>query len=402
MPAARHWATASRTPARSGSDRPIRPSSSALVDLSAFRRGVRPGDTENAHASCGHGLGGLFQSLLGGEVQSAQACDRLGCALGRSDEQPAFVGYLPYVRHCQQVGAQSVRVDESPILRIASHYAGCGLMKCDLHRIDRDGRAGESAVAEQLVEPLVSWGLRKFSGLAFGHPELGGDHTVLRQRAGLVGAEDCGRAHRLDGRRAPGEHANLRDTPGAHGEKDREDNGKFFREQRHSNGDSGEQGVEPSAPNEPIKQEDEYGDGEAADRRETDDPCGLLLQAWSLGLQHGERAPDLADPGARAGGGDARQSAPMCQDSAGIDLRLIVAAGFGCHGIILNSRALAHRHRLPGQKGLVALDLARLQQKAIRRDPVTLFEDEKVAFHHIAAGNLYRHPIPNDERAGSR
>jgi hypothetical protein len=90
-----------------------------------------------------------------------------------------------------------------------------------------------------------------------------------------------------------------------------EDNGKFFREQRHSNGDSGEQGVEPSAPNEPIKQEDEYGDGEAADRRETDDPCGLLLQAWSLGLQHGERAPDLADP-VRGPVAVTRASPPPC------------------------------------------------------------------------------------------
>ena len=55
-------------------------------------------------------------------------------------------------------------------------------------------------------------------------------HAVQGQRAGLVHAQHGGRAQRLDGRHAAGEHMLLGNAPGAQGQENRQHHREFFRQ----------------------------------------------------------------------------------------------------------------------------------------------------------------------------
>jgi hypothetical protein len=93
------------------------------------------------------------------------------------------------------------------------------------HRVEGLARAGQDAELHQLVNRVGQGG-----GLGLNLVRVVPDdqrahrHPVLRQRPGLVHAQDGGRPQRLDRRHAAGEDPVFRDAPGAEREEDREHN----------------------------------------------------------------------------------------------------------------------------------------------------------------------------------
>ncbi len=170
-------------------------------------------DAEHAHAAPGHGLRRRIERGPGGVVEPAQSGDRLGAPLAATTSGAASSAGCQTFDMARRSGRRPQEWTSASPSGAAVPSIARGGMEGDLHRIDRDRRAGESARREQRVEaqrpahPIRARELRP-----------SGSHSsatviaVLGERSGLVCAQHRGGAHRLDRRGSPGEHADLGDA----------------------------------------------------------------------------------------------------------------------------------------------------------------------------------------------
>jgi hypothetical protein len=200
-------------------------------------------------------------------------------------------------------------------------------MKRLFHGIERLACARENSILEKRCERAVE---RTFVPLAPGAvPGAQGHngHAVLREGAGLVGAEHRGGAECFNRRDTPGQDTGARDAPRAHHHEDGEDERKFFRQHRHAERDAAQQRIEPAAAPETVQNNRERAEAEADGGEVADQAPCLCAQPRRFGIDARNRKADFADLAARAGRGDFGAAMPPDDQTAGIDIRQIIAAG---------------------------------------------------------------------------
>ena len=164
-------------------------------------------------------------------------------------------------------------------------------------RRERPSPSGRAVGRRRSERACAPWGeagsVRQPMRPGLGGGALGHRHAVFGERAGLVGAQHGGRAQRLDGGGAPGQHSGVRDAPGAHRHEHRKHERELLGQHGHADGDAREHSVEPAAAEQAVEHDQQaHRDAEHPKTRR----CGGSGSAVGrLGLHAPERAADLAD-----------------------------------------------------------------------------------------------------------
>ena len=247
------------------------------------------------------------------------------------------------------------------------------------HRIDRISRAREQTELDQRAEAV---GKRRLSAAATEHRTVGQTerrdrHPVLRQRAGLVGAQHRGRAQGLDRGSTTRQHACARNSPRTHRHEHGQYHRNLRRHHRHAERNAGQQRVEPATSQKSVQQHREYADC-ATDRREQlNQSAGLCVQSWRLGLERAQRLADLADLAQLADRGHFTDAGAAYHQRTRECVRQIIAARTRNvrQGSVVGSD-LAHRHRLAGQQRFVNLHIVTVPKHRIGRHAIALREHD--------------------------
>ena len=140
--------------------------------------------------------------------------------------------------HQRPARVQVLGVLDQPVARLVQRA---------LHRVERIALARQDRVLEQAVERLgeraVASGARSTAP-----PAWRAARSVIwfcGERAGLVDAQDGGRAQRLDRRHAAREHVAARDPPRAQREEDGEHDRELLGQDGHRHRDAGEEALLP-------------------------------------------------------------------------------------------------------------------------------------------------------------
>ena len=136
-------------------------------------------------------------------------------------------------------------------------------------------------------------------------------------------------------------------------------------------------------------------------------PGRLALQGRAFGGDRAQRCADAADAAARPRGRDPRQRVALHEQGARVEHRLVVAtrrgagpwrAGRGLLQLVRQGQALAHRHRFPGEQGLVGAHTICRDEQCIGGHAVALAQLQQVAAHHVTAGNALRAAVAHHQR----
>ncbi len=261
---------------------------------------------------------------------------------------------VPDVRHGQHVRTKPVGVDQGSVFspRDGRRLRGQQVMKRLFHRIMRLDSTGERPGEKHLARRRWHWRGPDAMGGAIAPPQFGDRHAVQRERAGLVGAQHGRRSKGLDGGCTPGEDASLRNPPGAHGEKDRQDHGELFGQHRHSHRNPGKKAIKPRAAEKSRQNEHEQCHRRPDRPEETHDAGELLLEARRLRRHIADGLTDAADLAARSGRGHLCERLPPHDQRSGENIRHIVPtrAHRGCRVRLYD---LADRHRLSRQQRFI-------------------------------------------------
>ncbi len=178
----------------------------------------------------------------------------------------------------------------------------------------------------------------------------------------------------------------LRDPPRPEGQEDRQDHRELLREDRHRQGDPGQNPLDPVHPGEGVHHHDDDAEQQPDQGDRPDKSGDLTLQPGLAPLDGRKDAPDLPHLGPDAGGPDLHQPLPLHDQRPGVDEGLVVPARPA--GLLLPVPGdLPDRDRLPGQQRLVDQQVGRGEQDTVRRDAVPLGEDEHVPGHDLAPGD---------------
>ena len=359
------------------------------------------GGGQHAQAIARHAVHLTCDTGSRSRAEVAEIDDGLWRALGGHHKIVA-VARLPHLCHRPQLGREPVAVRQRPV---SMQVLGVGekvlaeAVKRLFHRIERVWRAGENGVLDQRMKGFRQFAAfavvdveRGAAGLAAG-AQPGDGHAVLGQCAGLVGAQHRGGSQRLNGRDSPCQHFFLRQPPGAERRKHRHHHRIFLGQQRHRQRDTGQQRLQPVATQQAVDA-DQYQTqanrqyGEIAYQR-----GGLHLQRRAFDRKRRQRGADAANGAAWTRCCDACHTLPLHDEGAGVDVRLVIAAGRGRTrggGRGIWGGDLAHRHRLAGQQRFVGHQVVAFDQDGVRRHPVALGEQQHVASNHIATGDPLR------------
>ena len=209
------------------------------------------GRRQHAQGVAGHGmiarrdLGAVrFRHGLGAAVDPdpvAQRQQHVGCALGILHDEAAVgvqgahhlafaverrLGHARILR-AQRARRQALR-DRPAHERGLGRLAGHGVRLRVVHRIDTQGHGR----GEQVL----------ITGSALGH-----SHAVLRERAGLIRADDLRAAERLHGRESADDRAAAAHVRHADGQHDRHDRGQSLRNGRDREADGDQERIEHDA-----------------------------------------------------------------------------------------------------------------------------------------------------------
>ena len=290
-----------------------------------------------------------------------------------------------------------------PISRAASRIPISVASPRDLLRpagIDLGGAARGGCAAEQRQHRVLGRGRREVAvalevELSERRPELDRPHPVLRQRAGLVGADDVGRAERLDRAQPLDEGAAARQHRHPDGERQRD-----RRQQPLGNvGDDQadrevERVLERQAGDEPAdRQERQPGeDGDQGDQPR--DAAHLALERAQLGLDPLREGCDPAELRLHSRPDDERRRFAADTGRAAehevsrLDQRPRRVAELG--------RAV-DRLRLPGQRREIDVERT-LEQPCIGGDAVALREQQHVAGDERARIDRRSLPVSEHQR----
>ena len=222
---------------------------------------------------------------MGLRVEPAQLGDGLGGALG-GHRQGLVAIERPDMGDRQQIRPQAKAVDQRarPLPRAIS---GKELVKGPLHGVHGMAGAGQQARMGEALKGLRH-GLpagRQPQDLPIGEPELHDGHAVFGEGAGLVGAEDRGRAQGLDGGGPAGQHPRLADAPGPHGHEDRQHHRQFGGQHGHADGDARQRRLQPVAPRITIEQHGHHAEADPHHGEDQHHAPRLRLQARRLALK---------------------------------------------------------------------------------------------------------------------
>jgi hypothetical protein len=272
-------------------------------------------------------------------------------------------------------------------------------MEGHVHGIERARRACQPPVGDEVGEFIAPAIRVPGAQSATAGAQLGNRHAILGQGSGLVGAQHRRRTERFDGRRPARQHPGARDTPGAHRHEDRQHHRKFLRQHGHADGDAVEQCLKPAAPEEPVQKHGDRAHQRAADRGDADHVARLLLKPRRFGFDAAQRLADLADLAARTCRRHLGDAAAAHHEGSGEDAGQIIASGTAGGRCVLG-RALADRNGFAGQEGFVALQVGAMPQDGIGGYAVAFGENDRIAAHHLAAGDTP--PLAVADHQGAR
>jgi hypothetical protein len=371
---------------------------------------------QHPHRLRGHRLDGGVQRPVGHLVEATQRRHLLGCAL---DEDPRRAGAA--VRGGHQLGARVERqltgarrrrplgVRIEPGLVRQRHQRDLGRVSHRLPSLVRPGRRPQRGVVaqrrrdDQLAQlgptrralDLPGWVVADASHrrrAPVRQPQRGRRHLVAGERAGLVGADDRGRAQRLHRGQAAHHHLAPGHPLHADGQGDRHrhrqplgDEADHLADRQHDDGPQ----------RQPARQAERHHQHEHAGRPDHDVAAKLvdpsLQRRRRLHRRPGQRGdpPELgpspgrhhhrAGPSAGEVGPREQQRAPLRQHRVGGD----------------RGRRLVDRHRLAGQRTLGDLGRHRLDHPRVGGDRVAGVEHQDVSHHHLGRRHVLRLTVPH-------
>ena len=346
-------------------------------------------DAEHAQAAFGHALDLRQDARALVRRQVAQVDHRFRRALG-GKHVPALRVAAVRQRHRQDVRRQRVLELRRPLrVHVLGAFEPAQSERLDrlFHRIERIGRRRQHRELDQRVERFGQVAGAFVAERSVGDRQFVDLHAIARQRAGLVDRQQRDRTQRLDRRHAPRQYLALRDAPRAKGEKHGQDHRNFFRQDRHRQGDAGEQAFEQrvSVP-QPVEQAIDARQCQAADAQVADQATRGSLQAGCRFAGRRERLADAADRGVGADRVDLRDADALGHDRARAQPRR------------RRARQPRNRDRLAGQQRLVDVQVAILELR-IGGDAIALVQHEQVADHDLAPGNAQFAAIADHQRA---
>ena len=214
------------------------------------------------------------------------------------------------------------------------------------------------------------------------HHRLAERELVLRQGAGLVGAEHVDAGEFLDGDEARDDRLEPRETLGAHRHRDRQDGRQRDRDRRDGEDQREEQRLDQRIA---AKERDDQDQRHEADRAEDEEVADAQDRALEMrdGAGALDKARGLAEIGVHAGRGDHGLHLAELGDRAGI-------------------RRIAHllvdRQRLPGQRRLIDAQIVALDEAHVGRDDVAEADQDDVARDEFARRHFP--PAPVAQHAG--
>ncbi len=343
-------------------------------------------DGEDAQALPGHPVQLGLHGVLFRIRQAAKPQELLRRAF-RRDEDPAFP--LPDMTH--HFGLVGERIFFDKLAREQELACDSLALAASEHRLfHRVVGLGLARHAHDLVEVLF---------FAVRRPCFPDGHFILRDRAGLIHAEDGNRAERLH----RGEFSHQRvfsgQPPGAHGEEHREDDREFLRDHRHGQRDAGEDAFDQPVPEEmvgdvqPGGAADQRAQHGGDDRAEPDQPAGLFLQRRRVPGRVRHVRADLPVFGRRPDFLDADRRAALQDHGAGItpvappEIRLLPPRGAG--GGFPDALGLA------GQGGFVDAKVVCPDDLPVGRDFDALEKQHQVARDQIGAVDRLFFAVPD-------
>ena len=211
-------------------------------------------------------------------------------------------------------------------------------------------------------------------------------HLPDRQRAGLVGADDRGRAQRFDRRQFTHQRAAARHAQYAEPERNRDDRGQSLRHGGHRQADRGHEQLEQRGAAQQAQAEQQRHDAQRAPRQEAPERVELLLQGRALGCPRSfNQSGDTAQFGIHPGGHHHRLAGS--RRDAGAHEYHVRAVAERYVALLQRGHPLGHRRGLTGQSGLDALEGRRVQQPGVGRDQVAGFQHDDVTDDDVCSGN---------------
>ena len=256
---------------------------------------------------------------------------------------------------------------------------------CPVHRVRGVVLAREDGVLERLVELLGN----RLARSGRDRVRLGARRDCAhRHRSRFVGAENRGRSEVLDCGHPPRQHVHPGHPPCPEREEDREDDRELLRQNRHREGQTGEQPAEPVGL-ERAEEDDDRDAQENPDRCQCPhDAARFELERRRAGDDRLESSPDLPHLRCRTDGRHARDALAARYERAGVEVRPVIAARpRGKRGP--GRGQLAHGNRLARQQRLVDEQAQTRDESRIRRNALALTEDHEVVDYDLAGG----HPL---------
>ena len=245
-------------------------------------------------------------------------------------------------------------------------------------------QAGGLALEGDLALGLIA-GAADVVSAATGDDEACG-HLVLRERAGLVGADHGDGTECLDRGELAGDGVAMGHALHAERERDGEDGGQAFGDGRDREADRGEEEVcEREVVQAEADPEHEHRERDDDHRQDLAELPHLPRERGLQGLHLGDHAVDAAELGIGAGGDDHAGAAPGGDQRAGVGHAEAVADA-GVRGDRVG--VLVRWHRLAGQRRLLDAQVDGLDQAQVGRYAVARAQAHDVARHQVVGLDL--------------
>ena len=254
------------------------------------------------------------------------------------------------------------------------------------------GRPSPGARAEFTLRLVARAGHLK---VQIGHQDPPHGHLVPGQGSGLVGADDRGAAQGLDRRQPADQRVPLDHPPHPEGQGDGDDRGEGLRDDGHGERHAEDEHLHQGLAAQEAERDDQGDDHEGGLGKRAPGPVETFLQGRSAHLNPRDHPRDVADLRRRAGRDHHASASPVGDGRAGEGHVPAVPEGG-----LLGKRGglLLHRQRLSGERGLLGLQIDRLEEPQVRGDPVTGCEQDDVARHEVPRRHLHLLPCAQGAR----
>ena len=234
-------------------------------------------------------------------------------------------------------------------------------------------------------------------------------HAVLRQRAGLVRADDLCAAERLHSGQPADDGVAARHVRHADGEHDRDDGRKALRDGRYRKGDGHHERIHDHiggqiARSQQLHAEDHDADAQHEPGEDFRELRELDLQRRLPVLRLRQRVRDLAHLRLHAGGGDDGASTAIYHRAAHVDHVFPVAEGHIGAGVVEPDDVdeLCDGYRLARECGLFNFEAGIFNQATVCGHGVARLEQHDVAHDQLLAAHGHDFPVAQHFRGGGR